>query len=519
MIVLFCLFSTVAVNSKVDSIVLYSDRVMVTRVTDINLDMATELIFADLPGALDDFSVRVRAQGLKVGEVQVKRGYVDKPHPMVKQLEDSLKVLEISNRQFADEISVLHEKEKFLQSIAVGGPELVSKEILTGRVAPESWRQGLRFMVDELITTKRRSAEIERLRVELQQAIGAVTRELIDLKSTVGNRKSIVFDCHPDSPGNYRIKVSYVVRGANWRTYYEVRANPSVKKIKLTYFSKIYQRTNEDWENAKVVLSTAKPGMGEIHPIPVPWFITSRAKRSQVVYSAPTAVAEEGIEVRGVTAVAAVATPVEAGVSVWYPLPGRYTVRSGEPEKKIRLLEREFDGDFKYSIIPRVTLFAYLTGELQNKSDYLFLSGEASTYVGDDFTGRVQMPTIAPDESTTVSFGVDERVRVERELQKSKVSHGGLFSSKTKHEFVYENNVKNFHDKEIECTIVDQIPVSQDPDLKVSSVKLEPKPTEENKDRGIYYWRVPIAAGAEYKIMVSFTVEAPADREIDGLLP
>jgi len=520
MIVMFCLLSVIAVNSRVDSVVLYSDRVMVSRIADVSLDHSTELSFDDLPGALDDISVRIKAEGLRVGEVQVKKGYIDKPHPIVKRLEDSLKVLQISTRQFADEISVLHEKEKFLQSIAVGGPELVSKEILTGKVAPESWRQGLRFMVDELIATKKRLAEIDRLRLELEKTVNAVTRELNDIKSTVGNRKSTVFDCHPDSPGNYRINISYAIRGANWRTYYEVRANPSIKKIDLTYFSKIYQRTNEDWENVRLVLSTAKPGIGGTHPEPLPWFINSRAKRAEALYYQPTAVAEEAVAVKGVTAVAAVVTPpVEAGVSVWYPLPGRYTVRSGEPEKKIRLVEREFEGDFNYFVIPRVVQFAYLTGELQNKSDYLLLSGEASTYVGDDFTGRVEMPTIAPDESTKVTFGVDEKVRVVRDLKKSKVSQGGLFGSKTKHEFVYENSVKNFHDKEIECTIVDQIPVARDPELKVGSIKLEPKPTEEDKDLGIYYWRVPIAAGGEYRIKVSFTVEAPAGREIEGLLP
>jgi hypothetical protein len=69
------------------------------------------------------------------------------------------------------------------------------------------------------------------------------------------------------------------------------------------------------------------------------------------------------------------------------------------------------------------------------------------------------------------------------------------------------------------CTIVDQIPIPQDPDIKVGGIKFEPKPTEEDKDLGIYYWRVPINADAEYRITISFTVEAPRDSEIEGLMP
>jgi uncharacterized protein (TIGR02231 family) len=518
MIVLCCMLSMVVVNSRVDSVVLYSDRVMVTRIADISIGESTELTFADLPGALEDNSVRISAQGLKVGEVQVLRGYVDKPHPKVRHLEDSIAALQISDRRFADELSVLKEKEKFLQSITVGGPELISKEIYSGKVSSESWRQGLRFMVDELIATKKRMAEIERLRNELQKEISIVARELNDTKATVANRKSIVFGCHPDSPRNYRIRVSYILRGASWRTYYEVRADPSMKTIDFAYFSKILNRTNEDWDNTKVVLSTAKPSLGGSQPMPVPWYVRSRDKGLQALTRG--ARTENAITATAHTAPIAVAeAPIEAGVSVWYPLPGRYTVKSGEPEKRLQLLQTAFEGHFKYYIIPRVSLLAYLTGEMQNKSEFLFLPGEASTYVGDDFTGKVNMPTIAPDESTTVSFGIDDRVRVERDLKKSKVSQGGLFTGKTKHEFTYENRVKNFHNKEVECTIIDQVPVPQDPDIKVSSIRLEPKPTEEDKDRGFYYWRIPIGAGTEYKITVSFTVEVPANREIEGLLP
>jgi hypothetical protein len=109
---------------------------------------------------------------------------------------------------------------------------------------------------------------------------------------------------------------------------------------------------------------------------------------------------------------------------------------------------------------------------------------------------------------------VDERVKVKRELKKSKVSKGGLFKNTTKYDIVYENSVKNFHDQEITCTVVDMVPVSQDASIKVSDVKLEPKPTREDKDRGIYYWDTPIAANAEFVISVAFTVEAPPEIDI-----
>lgn len=514
---------TLEVYSKVDSVVVYSDRVMVTRVANIYLDKSTDVIFPDLPGAIEDASVRVRAKGVKIGEVQVKRGYKEEPHPKVKKLQDMIKLLEIEDRTLSDEVAVLKDKEKFLQSIAIGGPDIVSKDIITGKVSPQAWKQGLKFMVDELLSAKLRTAKIERMRVDLKKKINELKRELNDIKSIIENRKTVIFDAHPVTAKNYKIQFSYILYGASWRTYYELRANPSTGKIGLSYFSKIYQRTAEDWENTKIVLSTAQPALGGTAPVPSPWYIDLYVYRPAKSARAPLAApAEEKKELEmildGVYAEVP-APPVEAGISIWYPLPGRYTIKSGDPEKKIQIYETTFDADFEYLIIPRITQLAYSTGKWKNTTDYLFIAGEGGTYVGDDFTGKIYLPTIAPEESTTTSFGIDERVKVKRKLKKSKVLKGGLFSNKTKYEFTYENTVKNFHNKEILCTIVDQIPIPQNADITVHNVKIEPKPTEEDKDQGIYYWKVGLDAGEEHKISISFSVEVSSDQEIQGLIP
>ncbi|UCG91353.1 MAG: DUF4139 domain-containing protein [candidate division WOR-3 bacterium] len=511
---------TLEVNSKIDSVVIYSDRVMVTRIISVYLDKTTDIIFTNLPGAIDDASVRVKAGGLKIGEVQIKKGYLKEPHPKVKELQEDIKLLEIEDRALLDEIMVLNDKEKFLQTIAVGGPDVISQEIITGKVSPESWRLGLKFMVDELLRAKARKAEIDRERAGLEEEMNAFRRELQDIKSIVENRKTVIFTAHLSNAQNYDIKLSYILHGANWRTYYELRANPSLGEVGLSYFAKINQRTGEDWENTNIVLSTAKPALAGVTPKAEPWYIRGRilgVKEKALYYETQTqravAVAERPAET------IPTAPPIEAGISIWYPLPGRHIIKSGDPERKIKIYETSFDADFEYFIIPRVAERAYSTGKLQNTSDYLFLAGEAGTYVGDDFTGKTFLSTIAPDESTTVSFGVVDRVRDKRELKKSKVSKAGLFSNKTKYEFTYENSVVNFHNRKIKCSIVDQAPISQSRDIKVTSIKCEPKPTDEDKDLGIYYWRVPLSSGTEYKINISFTVEAPSDVQIEGLIP
>lgn len=513
------------VNSKVDSVVVYADRVLVSRIAYVALEKSTDLVFAGLPGSFDDQSVRIKAKDLTIGEIQVKRGYLKEPHPKVKDLEAKIKALEIEDRNLSDELLVIRESEKFLSSIAVGSADIIIKEINTAKISPQSWQQGLNFIVDKWVGAKTRIAGIERRQVELKDRLDALRNELNDVRADVEQRKAVVFDVHPKNPQTYRIELTYILPGASWRTYYEVRGSPSDKAIELSYYGKIFQRTGEDWEDTKVVLSTGVPAMGGTAPVPEPWYIRfyeygyrgdrpEEEARTAEAKAAPAPSKKEAVFLAPPPA-----PPVEAGIAIWYPLPGRYAIKSGDQERKVLIKKGSFDAEFEYFTLPRVAQLAYLTGKMKNNTDYLFIAGEGNTYVGDDFTGRIYFPTVSPDESTEVSLGMDERIKVTREAKKMNVKKGGLFGGKTRYEFTYENVVENYHTKEIKCRIVDQIPLPGDPDIKVSDVKLDPKPTEEDKDRGLSYWQVRICAKGKYKINVSFVVEAPADKQIEGLMP
>lgn len=515
--------ATYRAKSKIDSVIVYSDRVMVTRIIYASLKSPTDIVIPDLPGALDDQSVRTRTKGLKVGELQVKMGYTKELRPEVKALEVKIKKLMIKDRTLSDEITVLQDKQKFLGTISVSGPEVISKEIFTGKISPQSWRQGLKFISDGLLKAKMRIAEIERQRSELKKKADALSRELSDIKSIIQNRKTVMFDVHPKTAQKYKIELSYLIYGASWRTYYELRADLSAAKIGLSYFGKINQRTGEDWDNTRIALSTAMPALSGVAPESQPWYINlykpHRAmKKERLAAASKAAPAPAEAELADEEYMEPLAPPVDTGIAITYPLPGKYTIKSGEPERKVKIYEKVLDADFEHFIMPRIAEQAYSTGKLKNTTDYLFLAGDGNTYVGDDFTGTTYLETIAPDEKATISFGVDDRVKVERKTKKYKVLKGGLVKKTTKYEFAYEDIIQNFHNKEIKCKIVDQVPITQSPDVKISSVKIGPKPTKEEKDRGIYHWEVPIAAGKDYKINISFTVEAPYDAQVEGLM-
>lgn len=514
--------ATMTTDSKINSVIVYSDRVLVTRKLTVDLKKAVDIEIPGLPGALDDQSIRTRAQDLHIGEVQVRTGYTKEVRPEEKTIEQKIKKLNIEDRALADESLVLQEKQKFLDSIAVTGPQMISSELFIGKVTPEAWHQGLSFIGEEMTTAKVRVAEIERLRVDIKEKIDALNRELHDIKTIHQNRKTVVFDVHPQHEKEYIIELSYIIYGGGWRTYYELRADMNAKEVAISYFGKVFQRTGEDWDDVRITLSTAQPVLGGAAPEPYPWYIDlylpqpSRSMRAEARKSAP-APAGAAADMMMDEELQEAAPPVDTGIAISYPLADRFSIKSGEPEKKVLITEAKVKADFKYFIMPRSTEHAFSTGTFKNESGYLILAGDANTYVGDDFTGQMNIETIAPDDETTVSFGIDDRVKIERKTKKCKVSKGGLVKKATKHDYQYENVVTNLHKKEISCKIMDQIPVAQNPDIKVGNVHIDPKPSKEEKEQGLFEWHVSVPPGEKYVITVGFSVETPYDAQVEGL--
>jgi uncharacterized protein (TIGR02231 family) len=512
------------VSSQVDSVVVYPYQVQVIRNATVSVSGPGELALTGLPGGLDDNSVRIKAPGIRVGEVQVKRGYLAEPTPEVKRLEQKVKDLEDGLKGLEDEAAVLKAKEDFLNSIKLGAPEIIAKDLQQGKLAAESWRGALSFVGDELVKVKARAVKLARERSDKSDQLDAARKEYGDARSAIENRKEISFDYAADA-GTFDLQVSYVISSAaQWSPYYELRAKPGEGKVDVSYFAKLAQRTGEDWNAVKVVLSTMRPSLGETAPQPEPWYLSifepsygQRMKKGMLMAPAPSSGVMDKMEAGYAEEKAAEIQPVETGISLQYAIPGRVSLKSGEAARKLSLKQVGLPAEFQYYALPKVREQAFLTGKLINSSEFVFLAGPGNTYVGDEYTGSTYIGAVAPQESAEVSFGTDERVKVKRELVRSFKSKSGLFAKTEKMNFVYKTTVENYGSKPIDIKVVEQVPVSQQAEIKVTVTRVEPKFLEEDRDKGTYNWKPTIDPRGKFEINLEFTVEYPAGKQISGL--
>ncbi|MEO0091203.1 MAG: mucoidy inhibitor MuiA family protein [candidate division WOR-3 bacterium] len=513
------ILSTINVESKIDSVIVFSDRAVIMRKASVTVSGSETIKFTDLTGMLDDNTVRVKSDNLKIGEVQIRRGYIEKPTGRVKVLKDSVKLFEDKVRNLENNLKVLEAKESFLNSVKLSSPEIINKELITGKISPDAWRQALSFVAEELTQVKSRQIELSREKEEATKKLDALRRELSDIQAQIENRKEVTVEVEAKTPDTYLVELSYVIPYAvSWSPYYEFRADPSAGNVEISYFAKVSQRTAEDWERTKLIISTAEPALAGIAPEPSPWFVSIEEPKPIVTRTAVMAEEATTFFAPKEQAKADIEVPrIETGISLQYVIPGRISLKSGEPAKKFPLYQAKFPAEFEYYAFPKSQEIAYLKGKTKNVSDYIFLRGEANTYVGGEFTGRTYIPTIAPEESTEISFGTDERIKVKRELVKTFVSSTGFLGKRERKEFIYKTTVENLRPREIEIKLIEQIPISQHKDVEVKVIKIEPSGYEQDKNLGTFTWRPKLSPQQKLVINLHYYVEYPKGKIVTGL--
>lgn len=207
------------------------------------------------------------------------------------------------------------------------------------------------------------------------------------------------------------------------------------------------------------------------------------------------------------------------GVSVSYRLANRTSLPSRSDRQLIQIAALPLKGDFYRLATPVLTDFVYDEARLTNSSELVFLAGPVATFLGGEFVGRGDLPTIAVGESFTVGLGIDSSLRAERTLvDKSERIQGGNRVV----DFTYELVLENFGDKATKVRLIDRLPTVGEDDIKVTLVKSDVPVSDDStyqlmsRRNGILRWDVEVPAqamGANRKV-IRYTMQIEYDKQL-----
>ncbi len=545
-----------AVASRLETVTVFLSGAEAMRTARMALDKGEHtLVFSDLPAEAVPGSIRVDGKataGLDIQSVDTRRRYI--PRADQDALQAERKSIEDSIEKLRDERGIVQGQEDaaqtqktLLQNLAqMPGRTPIAEGQPTPSVTPvptTDWTQILALISTGMTEAQRLVLDAEVKKRDLDRRIEELEKKLSALAPARTEQTEVKVHVIAAAPLEADLAVRYQVRNAGWTPRYDARLATGSKtappSLELSRRADIVQRTGEDWDNVALLLSTTRPtanaaapaidtvtvdfqpdardsaSSSPLAPAPAPQLydgLATRQRKTTSLAAAGGESAEAPVELAlGEQAAAVEALPFQAVFAV----PGRPTVPSTGEAKRVFLQQDAIEPVLSVLTVPKLDDKAYLYARLVLPKGSPVLPGSVSLFRDGTFVGTGALPILAPGERHDLGFGADDQVRVRHAIADEKRGETGLISSAKTDSRNYRITVKNMHERAVELVVQDQIPVSQNDDIKVELVG-PAQPTKKDLDgkRGVVAFESTLGPEEERLIEFGYRVIWPGARAI-----
>ena len=166
---------------------------------------------------------------------------------------------------------------------------------------------------------------------------------------------------------------------------------------------------------------------------------------------------------------------------------------------------------YQYLGIPRADKDAFLVADATDWQKHSLLEGEANVYFENSFIGKpILDPTVAND-TLHFSLGRDKGIRIQR-TKVSARSTRRLLASSQEQNMTWRITVKNTRQEAVSLILQDQIPVSENSNITVTTEELSGGQLD--KSTGIVVWQLQLQPNEQREFIVQYRVKYPKSRNL-----
>ena len=533
------------VDSRISAVTVYQDRAVVTRTATVQLTGGTtELVFANLPQALNEQSLQVSGKGTALAtilDVSAKQTFVDyTPNARVKELEDQLRALGKQARGIDDRANLLNASTATLERMegALFAPP--AKDV--PRPDLNQFTAALAYLSEQKTKLTTDRAALDEQREDLQNKITTAQNQLNELRGAGGKAfKTVTVRVSAAQAGSLDVSLAYTVPGASWVPSYDARVASSERLVQLDYFGIVRQGTGEDWKDVALTLSTARPSLGGAAPALSVWQLdiynpivireqAERSRRDELRYAAK-ALAAPAVNMQTLTSNSgaldlpeekdanfAMAT-IEAGAtSASFRIAVSSSIASDNSPQKVPITSASLKAAPEYLTVPKRQAAAFLTSKVVNSSDFPLLAGAMNVFLDGTFVATSGLRTVMSGEKFDLALGVDDGIAIKHKRVSKFTEDTGLTNSGKRITYEYLLTVQNNKKTAERVIVADQVPLSRNEKIVVKLLSpdaKEVKPTDE----GTLKWILDLKPGEKRELTVKFSIDHANDVQVTGLEP
>jgi uncharacterized protein (TIGR02231 family) len=388
-------------------------------------------------------------------------------------------------------------------------------------------------------------AQMSKFDGELQRndaAISSVDQQMKDIVIQISGVRSdsneetreLRINCFAQRTEAAQIRLTYLVSGASWKPSYDVRISLDLTGVSVNSIGQVNQRSGEDWDGVRLVLSTSMPQIG-LDPPEVPSLIVSEiiepvVEDSEVIgigggiggkFGGRGGGSRPPAPSSGPLAFAPSAEAVDYGITTQFTMPGKVSVAmNGEAHRfSIRTVPLEVEPE-RY-IVPSQSDNAYLRAEVTHTGDSVLLAGTAKMFLGPDYLGESSFPLLRQKDSTVLSLGIDPNLEVIYETIEDSRNNPGSFSlsstSRITRRYRASLRLAPSAKGAVLVVVEESLPISNSDKVEVEIGEIFPEAIEsdkamaERKEKGTYQWRFTMNPGESKEVRWGYELSFDED--------
>ncbi len=266
-----------AVAAPITDVTVYSDRARVIRTADVKVAGTQKIELPLLLDTVDPATIWVEASGAEVRRVDIAHVEAEQfPRTEARELLGKLDKLD-------DEIARVRgdraAAETVLNAIGQLRPTVSTDETMRPlpKLNPTGWGAVLGWVGswNERLHARIRDLDEKLTDLGRERALLAEQARLI---GGAGRRSGYKVTPTLAGDGAARVRLSYVVGGARWTPVYDLQLAPDKGTVLVSFAGRVSQESGEDWEDARLVLSTSVPATSTVFPKLVTWKIGEKER-------------------------------------------------------------------------------------------------------------------------------------------------------------------------------------------------------------------------------------------------
>ncbi len=507
-----------ATESRITQVKVYAGSATVERVARVAAGTQA-MTFACLPALLDVQSLQVTADAaVRLGETSVlSEARAGSARCTASTLDAPIRELEDQKAALQAEADALSLVTGYLKGLSPAADDPQGRR----NVADP---KNLAAMADVLRRTGQdallRQYQIMRRQADIDRQLDPLKSERSRVQAAGGNVVSVTVAL--EAKADAEVRLSYQVSGPGWSPAYRALLDTTTRRVRIERQALVAQATGEDWHGVKLVLSTGQPRRETAGRVPRPWRMDllstpmPTTSVTQMAMAAPAAPVMAGVETRARVR----AEPLfdidvsESPFATEFSVPRFIDIPSNGQRVALTLGEHEDGATVVMRTTPRLDASAFVVADMARPAG-VWPAGPLRLYRDGNYVGVGRWDT-DDEPRLTLSFGRDERVRVEVEPEQQAQGTAGFVGTRSERTTTRAYVIENRHPTPIAVQVLEAAPVRINEQIQVTA-QFTPQPSELkwHKEPGVAMWAFNLGANGSARVTAAYAVTYPKDLLLD----